>query len=182
MTLEEARVEFVKLLDSLESMPVNPWPFLCASAYIDYLTKLVNGGETGREKYKQFVSTYLATVNPLYASFTYGSGRQDLPAQLYHILRCGIVHSFSFFPDNNTEVRFGGRQRSVLITHDSNDGYHLSNYRESGEDAALLVLHDFVGDLRQITERIFSDATTDAQLRTNIEQHLRQHRPIVALS
>src|SRR5271168_5244509 len=93
MTSDEAKAEFLKLLDSLESMPVNPWPFLCASAFIDYLTKMVNGGQTGRETYKQFVSTYLAKVNSLYVSFTYGSGHQDLPIQLYHILRCGIVHS-----------------------------------------------------------------------------------------
>ena len=74
MTLDEAKPEFLKLLDSLESMPVNPWPFLCASAFIDYLTKMVNGGEAGREKYKQFVSTYLARINPLYVSFRYHYG------------------------------------------------------------------------------------------------------------
>jgi len=98
MTSDEAKPEFLKLWDSLESMPVNPWPFLCASAFIDYLTKMVNGGAAGREKYKQFVSTYLARINPLYVSFRYHSGHQDLPTQLYQILRCGIVHSFSFSP------------------------------------------------------------------------------------
>jgi len=79
-------------------------------------------------------------------------------------------------------VKYGGRQRSVLITHDPNEGSHLSNYRERGEDAAILVLHDFVSDLRKVTEHIFSDATKDVQLRKNIEQHLQQHRPIVTLS
>lgn len=181
MTLDEAKAEFLKLLDSLESMPVNPWPFLCASAFIDYLTRMVNGGQAGGNEYKKFVSTYLARVNPLYVSFTYSSGDQDLPIQLYHILRCGIVHSFSFFPDS-TAVKYGGRQRSVLITHDTSDGPHLSNYRDKGEDAALLVLHDFVSDLREVTEQIFVDAGADVQLRKNVEQYLRQHRPIVALS
>jgi hypothetical protein len=121
MNLDEAKAVFLDLLNSLESMPVNPWPFLCASALIEYLTKMVNGDGSGAEKYKQFVSTYLARVNPLYNSFTYIYGspspEQDLPRQMYHILRCGIVHSFSFIPDKQATDK-GGRPRSVLIAHE----------------------------------------------------------------
>jgi hypothetical protein len=179
MKIDEAKAVFLDLLNSLESMPVNPWPFLCASALIDYLTKMVHGGESGAEKYKQFVSTYLARVNPLYNSFTYIYGspspKQDLPLQMYHILRCGIVHSFSFIPDNQAAAK-GGRPRSVLIAH---EGVHLSAYRDNGQDAALFVLHDFVIDLKKVIEQIFLNAATDHQLRNNIEQHLQQNPPII---
>jgi hypothetical protein len=179
MNLDEAREVFLDLLNSLESMPVNPWPFLCASALIEYLTKMVHGGESGAQKYKQFVSTYLARVNPRYDSFTYQYGspspEKDLPRQMYHILRCGMVHSFSLIPDKLAADN-KGRPRSVLLAH---EGIHLSAYRDNGQDAALFVLHDFVIDLKKVIEQIFLDAATDSGLRNKIEQHLRQHPPIV---
>jgi hypothetical protein len=175
VTLDEAKTLFLNMLDSLESMPVNPWPFLCASALIEYLTKMVNGGVSGAKEYKQFISTYLARVNPLYDSFAYASGDTDLPIQMYHILRCGIVHSFSFIPDSQAAAK-GGRSRSVLIAH---EGVHLSPYRNMSQDAALLILHDLVMDLKRVTEQIFFDATSDPALRKNIEDHLQQHPPII---
>ena len=175
MKLDEARTVFLSLLASLESMPVDPWPFLCASALIEYLTKMVYGSESGAKEYKQFISVYLARTNPLYDSFTYASGDKDLPLQMYHVLRCGIVHSFSLIPDSRAAAR-GGRPRSVLIAH---SGVHLSAYREMSQDAALLVLHDFVADLTSVVEQIFLNAGTDPALARKIEDHLQQHPPII---
>ena len=178
MTLGEAETLFLDLLKSLEPMAANPWPFLCASALVEYLTKMVNGGPSGAQKYKQFVKTYLAGVDPRYKAFTYAGGQQDLPVQMYHVLRCGIVHSFSLIPDA-TATASGGRTRSIVIAH---EGRHLSPYRENGTDAALLVLHDFVMNLENVIKQSFLAANTDARLRANIEKHLRDHPPIQVLS
>ena len=176
MKLEEAKTLFISMLQSLEKMPVDPWPFLCASALIEYLTKMVYGSDSGAKEYKTFISAYLAAANPQYDSFTYSSGEKDLPLQMYHVLRCGIVHSFSLIPDKMAASK-GGRPRSVLIAH---DGVHLSAYRQAGQDAALLVLHDFVDDLRKVIERIFLDASSDPALAARIQQHLKDHPPIMA--
>lgn len=178
MTLDRAKELFLGLLRSLEPMKANPWPFLCASALVEYLTKMVNGGRSGAQEYKQFVETYLARVDQRYKTFKYTGGQQDLPAQMYHVLRCGIVHSFSLIPDAATTAH-GGRLRSIVIAH---EGSHLSNYTEKGLDAALLVLHDFVIDLEKVLKRIFVAAKEDSSLRANIETHLLEHPPIQALS
>ena len=178
MTLDEAQALFLENLKSLESMAANPWPFLCASALIEYLTKMVNNGRSGAQKYKHFVETYLGAVDQRYLTFTYATGQKDLPIQMYHVLRCGIVHSFSLIPDAQGTTS-GGRPRSVVISH---EGHHLSPYRENAMDAALLVLHDFVIDLEKVINHIFSTARADSVLRTSIEGHLQAHPPIRALT
>lgn len=177
MTLGEAQRLFLDLLKTLEPMPANPWPFLCVSALIEYLTKMVYGSHSGAQKYKQFVETYLAGVDPRYKTFVYAGGQQDLPVQMYHVLRCGIVQSLSLIPDA-TATAHGARSRSIVIAH---EGSHLSPYRENGMDAALLVLRDLVINLEKVIEQIFLMANTDARLRANIEKHLEKHPPIQAL-
>ncbi len=177
MTLDETKSYFINLLKTLEEMPPNPWPFLCAAALIEYLTKMVNGGKGGPDKYKQFVEQYLAGVNGQYRDFAFADGKNEFSFQLYHVLRCGIVHAFSLVPDETGEKR-GGRAGSIVIAH---KGIHLSAYRENGRDAALLVLPDLVSDLTKVIDQIFQDAAKDPSLRKNIEAHLQKYPPIQLL-
>src|SRR6266571_6800773 len=92
----------------------DPWVFLCASAFIEYLAKIVQGHGSG--DYKQFLKNCFFKVCPKYASFRYDSGKSDLAEQMYHVLRCGIVHSFSLIADSKAK-KSGGRDRSILLAH-----------------------------------------------------------------
>lgn len=78
------------------------WVFLMCSVFIEYLVKLVSGKEaTNKGDYKHFIGTYLSLIDPRYKNFKYSNGKTDLPDQMYHVLRCGIVHGFSFIADKN---------------------------------------------------------------------------------
>jgi hypothetical protein len=150
----------------------SPWVFLCAAALVEYLAKLVEGKDKGAQGYKDFVRNWLAQVHPAYASFKYLCGESDLPEQMYHVLRCGIVHSLSFIPDTVARKK-GGRDRSIVLCHrpESLDRSmpHLANYSTSQiPDAAVFVAEDFVDDIAQVVERVFAKATPGSTLEANM--------------
>jgi hypothetical protein len=180
LSLEKAKALFLDRLGDLVDMKATPWPFLCACALVEYLTKMVNGGKSDPEKYEKFVREYLGSVDvdERYKTFTFANGKTDLPEQMYHVLRCGIVHSFSLVADKQAESR-GGRSRSIVIAH---GGQHLKAYSKCGLDAVLLVLGNFVSDLKKVIEKLFSDAKTKPGLKQSIERHLCDYPPIVALT
>jgi len=151
----------------------SPWVFLGAAAYVEYLAKLA-----GLE-YKDFVSQRLSRVRPEYASFAYRSGETDLPAQMYHVLRCGIAHSLSLIPDQRARKK-GGRDRSIVLCHRQPDAVHLASVSNPVvPDAALFVAEDFVEDLSRATEQLFEDAKRDSGLEQQISRHLLQH-PLIS--
>lgn len=154
------------------------WVFVGAAALIDYLAKLVDGKDNKAKGYKKFIRTYMKRVRPQYRTFKYKNGKQDLDVQMYHILRCGIVHSFSFVPDNIAKNQ-GGRERSIALCHRKSGLTHLSKY-SGGKftDAAVFVAEDFVEDLSQVIEYIFSKAKTNKSLTRRIKRWLKKHPPI----
>lgn len=160
-----------------------PWVFLSASAFLEYLSKLVNGEDKKHYGYKKFVEDYLSQVRPLYKDFVYKNGAQDLSIQMYHVLRCGIVHSFSLIPDAVAR-RAGGRDRSIVLCHakerDEQRWTHLMRYSSPKvADAALFVAEDFVNDIGKVTDLIFQKAANDGILRGNIEKYSLAHPPII---
>lgn len=63
-------------------MSGDPWSFLMCSCFIDFLVKMILDREvTKAVDYKNFIRTYMVSVNPLYATFTYDNGQVDLPEQ-----------------------------------------------------------------------------------------------------
>src|SRR5262249_5273065 len=123
MTLHEAETYFMSRVADLKRMTADgtPWVFLCGSAFIEYLSKLADGKDGGAAGFKRLINTYMLAG---YRTFKYKSGVAGLPEQLYHVLRCGIVHSFSLIPNRHTK-RKGGRDRSVVLSHDEP---HLTQY------------------------------------------------------
>lgn len=107
MILKEVENYFSERCDEIISLSKrgDPWVFLCTSAMIDYLTNMVSGHST-RLKYIKFIEEYFSQVNYLYKDFQFQNGLKDLPTQMYIILRCGIVHSFSFVPKEDQPVAF----------------------------------------------------------------------------
>ncbi len=164
----------------------DPWVFLCASSFIEYLAKVVYDRPTTHKDYKEFLKNYLFTICPEYKTFKYDSGKCDLAEQMYHVLRCGIVHSFSLFPDRVATTNHGGRARSILIAHRKSGRRHLGNYvdkrRNPKLDAAVFIAEDFIDDIAEVTDFIFSQArkrtTSGKQLRSNIRNWVKAYPPI----
>jgi hypothetical protein len=153
-----------------------PWVFLCASAVIEYLSKLAAGADQGGAGFKQFIHQYFPDG---YLDFKYKSGTADLPEQMYHVLRCGIVHSFSMIPDSRGQDK-GARDRSVVMSHHE---VHLSPYSSSlAPDACCLRADAFVADIETATNKLFTAAQAATpvgqQVAQNIESWLQQHPPI----
>jgi len=162
----------------------SPWGFLCAAAFLDCLSKLVYGEDRKRKGYKDFIKNYLSKINPSYASFTYRNREKDLPEQLYHVFRCGIVHQFSLVPDPQSR-RSGGRSQSIVLCHRKESKRrnlsHLSQY-SSGEisDAAVLVAEDFCKDLKSVVKLIFSSQAKEIEpkITQNMKAWVKKYPPI----
>lgn len=183
MTLDQARDHWLQQLMNLRRLARskrhrNPFVFLCAAALLESLAGLTTGKDLERQDYVAFVGTWLAEVDPMYRDFDYGgrSGR-DLPTQMYLILRCGLVHTFSFVPGLR-EVKNGARVRAIVMNHRGPSWKHLEKCKVGGNVAARLVAEDFVEDLIKLCRLIFRKARKDHALEACILQRIREREPI----
>lgn len=140
----------------------DPWVFLCAASFIEYLAQLELNKETTQTDYKNFLKNVFFRECPEYSRFTYASGSQDLDVQMYHVLRCGVIHSFSLIASTMAKSKFG-RDRSILLAHRGRRGCkHLSSYTNNrvrpNIDAAIFVAEDFVNDIEKVTKALFAAA------------------------
>jgi len=179
MNILEAKEYFRNQISAAKKYCVDgtPLPFVLGACFIDYFCKMVEGEDKKSAGYKDFVANYMKDVREEYNTFRYANGAQDLPIQMYHVLRCGIVHSFSLIPDTTVRNQ-PGRDHSVALCHKAEaveKGLkHLSHYvGPRNLDAALFVIEDFLDDLIEVNELIYKKATTDSTLRGNIERWLR---------
>ena len=136
-----------------------------------------------REIYKDFVVNWLTRVRPAYGSFKYKSGQSDLPIQMYHVLRCGIVHTLSLIPDTRGQSH-GGRDRSIVLAHRTGAGAaglkHLDAYSSTNTpDAALFVAEDLVDDIEAVVSLIFSQAVPGSPLEARMHSWLAAH-PLIS--
>jgi len=174
MSLDKIHSQFTSIMDCLNKYceKGSAMIFVCASYVLDYLTKIVYGKITCGNDYKDFIINWLSRIRPEYSSFQYNNGNKDLPVQMYHVLRCGIVHSFSLIPDNRAQ-RSGGRDRSIVLCHKKESVEkklpHLSNYSTKEiENATIFVAEDFLNDIRKLIDLVFDEAKTNSDLRDNI--------------
>lgn len=158
----------------------NALVFVVASAFIEYLGKLVFTG-TGAVEYKKFVRSYLARIRTRYRTFTYrfvdGTVKRDLPEQMYHVLRCGAVHSYSLVPDQQAIDR-GGRSRSIVVAHRISKNKHLALKYLSGQPSCVFVAEDFTADIEATVTRIVREAKGNKALAKRIADRMRKHPPI----
>jgi hypothetical protein len=175
MTLEAAEEYFTAMVPGLGKMCCDgsPWVFLCGTAIIEYLSKLAYG-PGGRKNFIKFIKEYMPVS---YGKFTYASKKQDLPEQIYHVLRCGIVHSFSLIPDEHGKKN-GGRDRSVALSHDTRDGHIKRVSTERVSDACCVNAYEFVADLANAMRKLFDAAKSDSKLRDKITDWLKKYPPI----
>lgn len=184
MKLLEAEKYFINRVAELGAMCAkkDPWVFLCSSAFLEYTMKIVEGKDRGVSGYKDLITKYNYFPDK-YKTFVYRCGKQDLPEQMYSILRCGLVHSFSLKP-----IKPGphGRLNSISLCHkceaDTKNLHHLQNYYgiNGDVDSALFVAEDFVCDIRNAINSIFVCAKTypSCLLASNIESWLSICPPV----
>jgi hypothetical protein len=179
MNLTEIEKYFNDRCDEIISLSLrgDPWVFLCGSAMIDYLTNMVTGHST-RLKYIKLIEDYFSQVNPVYKNFQYQNGSMDLPTQMYIILRCGIVHSFSFVP-NQLGLTNGGRTRSILLAHEKNGHSHFDTYTKDGMDSIVFTAEQFSKDIKSVVGIIFTAASSNSQLENKIITYITNHPPIL---
>jgi hypothetical protein len=178
---------FFGRLSELESLAKrgDPWVFLCASSYIEYLMKIVLGRSGDQEDYKNFLLNYFFKACSKYAAYRFSFGTNDLHVQMYHVLRCGIVHSFSLIPDPKAR-RKGGRYRSILLAHQGQGYEHLQpvirNRMRPKIDSVVFVAQDFVGDLKEATNYVFRETRkrepAAKQIRDNMLNWFKEYPPI----
>ncbi len=201
MGIIKAKEYFSKRVEELQCMSAHgtPWVFLCASALVDLLSNMVafgckqerhdfcfyqvrdckfsEGGERWRRgggcRYKKFVERYM----PKY-KFDYGNG-VSLPDKMWHILRCGIIHSFSLVSDTS-DLRSCGIYRAIFLCHrreaNKRNLSHLSPYRQG----VLFVAEDFVDDIGEVVNHIFADANSDRRLKENVLAWLQFQPPLTS--
>ena len=121
-------------------------------------------------------------VRKEYQTFTYLNPADKLPDQMWHVMRCGLIHTFSLFPDKTIRNQLG-RDRSIVLCHKkeaTTKGLsHLSHYSGPNNlDAALFVAEDFIDDLIAVNDLIFDQASSDSVLKSKIEKWLKQCPPI----
>jgi len=156
-----------------------PWGFLGLSAYVDFLAKLAWGEDKKSSGYKDFFEDWFPER---YRNFEYDPEVKDLPLQFYHVLRCGICHSFSLVPDAKS-LSSGGRRGSIVISHDgidASDGTvyaHLSKYTKNGKNAAVLLAGTLCDDLVSVVDRMFRDQSVQA----NAESWVTKFPPIASI-
>ena len=160
----------------------DPWVFLCCSSFVDYLVRATYDKEANANDYKEFIMNYLSLIDIRYKDFEYQSGAKDLPDQMYHILRCGIIHSFSLIPDSNS-LRKGGRIRSILLAHNKNGATHFKAMTESGYDSVIFTAESFAADLEKLVEKIFTEIVIiDSAIEVNIKSWWTKYTPIMGLT
>lgn len=178
-----------------------PWVFIGMAALLEYLANMVIEPKDGNrkkrdlERYTEFIKGDF--LPDRYKNFSYqneydgieGKTKQDLPLQMYCVLRCGLVHSFSMTPDsslwsdtqrtqNAGQANAYARKGSIVISHAASGNTHLGSYPT---DVACFVAEEFAKDIEFAIRKIFETAKQNPTLRERIEQVVNAKPPLVEI-
>jgi hypothetical protein len=164
---------FQDRVSELTSINHSIWGFVGAAALLEYVTQLLHSGDSSPQKYKDFFASKY--INPKYNAFIYQNGKQDLPVQIYHTYRCGLLHGFSLTPDSKGIAR-GARAKSIVFnslkdTPELVASENCKAYKEYGFDACRLILEPFVQDIGVAIDKIFADATIEQSIIDSASKH-----------
>lgn len=173
---ENYRQYFKDRVDELTKINQAIWGFVGAAALIEHGTQLANKGKSDPESYKEFVKTF----GSKYTDFTYNTdNKQDLNVQIYHVLRCGLLHSFCLQADKAGE-KWGGRTDSIIITSLADAKrrgealkaeHNLSHIMDNGRDACLLILEPFLVDIGNAINQLFDNQDLDESIKKSWKEH-----------
>lgn len=162
----------------------DPWFFGGACTLLEVCASLRYGRAAGKKDFKDFCRDYLFPVRSEYAAATYPSTGLVLEDQLYHILRCGVVHAFSMSPDpHSSSAAFRPTPRSIMLAHSQPGLNHLARVEiVRGPESYVLIAQEFAIDVSRMIDGLFTAAnkrtTNGMDLRTNILKRFREHLPL----
>lgn len=149
------------------------WGFVGAAGLLEYITQLVNNGDSSAQKYKDFFQSKY--MNPKYNAFVYQNGKQDLPVQIYHTYRCGLLHGFSLVADEQGRKK-GARDGSIVFNSLKDSpaltaANNCTAYTAHGFDACRLILEPLVLDIGNAIDKIFNDSALDKSIEDSAKLH-----------
>ncbi|NQT30446.1 MAG: hypothetical protein HQ596_07725 [Candidatus Saganbacteria bacterium] len=144
--IDDAILEVKAMINANDGVGVSHWSaFILCSCIIDYLAGYRYAAEKSRgTRYKRFIEEYLNKAD---------SGHQYDKDDIYHWLRCGMVHGYTDVYEGKTKF---------LFTH-LYPGCHLKLLRfkastgEVGERTAIR-LQEFLNDIEVASELLFEEA------------------------
>jgi hypothetical protein len=159
-------------LDELDSLAQrgDPWVFGACCTFIEMLAERENPQKTkSGNRFKKFVQMYLMPSNSLYQDaenkLKEKTTKQEFPEiskNLWNVLRCGVVHSFSMKDnkDKKYKILLGHRKNSKSCT---SEHLNIVDVNDNGKTykALLIIAEDFVEDLRKCTQKIIEKAKQD---------------------
>ncbi len=162
----DAISEIELMINANDGVGVSHWSaFILCSCVIDYLAsyRYSSNSESNRERYKRFITEYLNEVSPEH---------QYDEDDIYHYLRCGLVHGY-------TDMFKG--QTKFLFTH-LYPGYHLKSMSfkaSTGDEGTRVVirLQDFLRDIEKASNLLFEDAFNahiDSDIMVSMEKRVKE--------
>jgi hypothetical protein len=184
LPIDKAREYLVAEINSLRHIKGTVWVYVCAATMLDYLASLSIGAPAKRQNYIDFIRDHM---RPAYKNFEYarqhqkpGTGsipsemtKQDLPEQMYYMLRCGLVHGFSLVPTQK-ELLNGGRDRSITINSRADalkdEKTHLEPFNKPPliNDSVYFVDEDLLDDLVAAVNHLFADVTKHPKIKKRL--------------
>lgn len=172
----------------------DPWVFGACSTYIEmlafrvYYSRIItrNGPTRNQATGADYIELCNGYLYPRRKNsvIRYSNGDEvKFTDQLYYILRCGVVHTFSMNPtprNPNTAKPY-----SIILGHAQNfkstKTKHLQKIKidqasgSASEEAVLIFAEDFVDDLKKCTKKIIQKAKKDCNLRNGILRSFETH-------
>lgn len=157
------------------------WDFVGLSVSLDYLASLTRikvkvkekeglRWQSGREYFTLFINKFFPEA---YSQFTYRSGSNDLPEQMYCILRCGLAHAFSLYGEPGRH----GRTGSIMIGHGEGNLIPAQKAPPRG-DSVILNFIPFINDVRTALDSLIEAARSDSQLKERMLRRIRAQPPL----
>ena len=175
---------------SLLAQGGDPWVFGACSTFIEMMAFRVyynptNPAAVSHRTYVKFCDEYLYPRRKR-TTISFSDGTiVKFNEQIYAILRCGVVHTFSMNPTPRDPNQ--ARPYSLFLGHlknfQGNKSFHLKKVKIDKSDGsckenAILVLAEcFVDDLKACTSKIINKAKKNNTLRTSILQSFKTHPP-----
>ncbi len=182
-------------LDELDSLAQrgDPWVFGACCTFIEMLATRENPQEKMLgNRFKTFVQNYLMPSNSLYQDAenklkekTTGQKSCEISKNLWKVLRCGVVHSFSMKGKKDKKDK-KGEEYKILLGHRKNSksctSEHLNivDVNDNGKTykALLIMAEDFVEDLRKCTQKIIEKAKQDSSFYNNFKEKFSTDPPL----
>jgi hypothetical protein len=160
----------------------NPWSFIEAVSFIDFLATHVNNKKSTGTIYKDFIKTYMYPNNePIIFANNKKCKLSDI---IWNILRCGGLHNFSFCPydwedkiENNDFYR-----NTIILTNRKNKSkkkhkdivkINLNDNKTQMYEGIIIVAEDFVEDIELAVNTIIKQFNSHSNNYKDLKQKLK---------